>query len=256
MQDVLFFGSRGEQIEFFVERGRRRQPVKKAFEGVIKELEREWHSAGPWEKERFERYINLIPCPACKGREAEERDALGPVRRPQYLPGHQMTIAECREFFGRDRICRRRTGRSPGPILKEIISRLKFLIDVGLDYISLDRSSGDPVVRRITADPARDADRLGPHGRALRARRAEHRPPSARQRAPPRHPAKPARPGQHGRRGRARLRHHPSRPITSSTWGRAPARTGAYLVFTGTPEELKKRREVDHRALSSPTGGA
>ena len=45
VQDALFHGSRGEQIEFFVERGQRRQPVKKPFEGVIKELEREWRHA-------------------------------------------------------------------------------------------------------------------------------------------------------------------------------------------------------------------
>ena len=67
VQDALLQGSNGEEIEFVVERGHRRESVRRPFEGVIREIEREWRSASVWEKERFERYINLIPCPVCKG---------------------------------------------------------------------------------------------------------------------------------------------------------------------------------------------
>ena len=44
-------------------------------------------------------------------------------------------------------------------VLKEIVARLGFLVDVGLDYLTLDRTTRDPVRRRGAADPARDADR-------------------------------------------------------------------------------------------------
>ncbi len=141
VQDVLFYGSQGEEIEFYVERGHTRQPVRKPFEGVIKELEREWRSAGPWEKERFERYINLIPCPACKGARLKKEMLWVRFGDINIYQATEMTIAEAHKFFGEADLAEK-DREIARPILKEITARLKFLIDVGLDYISLDRSSG------------------------------------------------------------------------------------------------------------------
>src|SRR5512135_3612598 len=59
VQDVLFYGTKGEEIEISLQRGHRLDVVKRVYEGVIKEIEREWQAASPWEKERFERYISL-----------------------------------------------------------------------------------------------------------------------------------------------------------------------------------------------------
>jgi len=140
VQDALFHGSGGDEIEFFEERGHRRQLVRRPFEGVIKELEREWRSASVWEKERFERYINLIPCPTCKGARLKKEMLWVRFGDINIYQATEMTIAESYRFFSgadlaeKDREIAR-------PILKEITSRLKFLIDVGLDYISLERSS-------------------------------------------------------------------------------------------------------------------
>ncbi len=118
----------------------RRQPIKKPFEGVIKELEREWRHASPWEKEKFERYINLIPCPACKGARLKKEMLWVRFGGLDISQVTEMTIAECSRFFKEVDLAEkeREIGRA---ILKEIVSRLKFLIDVGLDYISLERSS-------------------------------------------------------------------------------------------------------------------
>ncbi len=139
VQEALFRGSNGEPIEFLVEHGRR-QPIKKPFEGVIKELEREWRHASPWEKEKFERYINLIPCPACKGARLKKEMLWVRFGGLDISQVTEMTIAECSRFFKEVDLAEkeREIGRA---ILKEIVSRLKFLIDVGLDYISLERSS-------------------------------------------------------------------------------------------------------------------
>ena len=68
-------------------------------------------------------------------------------------------------------------------ILKEIRARLGFLVDVGLDYLTLDRTAGHALRRRGAAHPPGDADRLRPDGRAVHPGRAEHRPAPARQRA-------------------------------------------------------------------------
>ena len=85
------------------------------------------------------------------------------------------------------------------------------MMDVGLDYLTLEPHRRDAVRRRGAAHPPGHADRLEPGRRALHARRAVHRAAPARQRAPAGDAAAAARPGQHGDRGRARPRHDPRR---------------------------------------------
>ena len=98
-------------------------------------------------------------------------------------------------------------------VLSEVDARLGFLLDVGLDYLSLDRAGGHAVRRRGAADPAGHPDRLRPGRRALRARRTVDRPAPTGQ--PPADPdVDPAAgPGQHADRGRTRRGHHPHRRL-------------------------------------------
>ena len=140
VQEAILYGSKGEQIEFFAQRAGRRDSIKRPFDGVIAELEREWRNASPWEKDRFEKYINLIPCPACKGARLKEEMLWVRIGDLNIYQVTQMTIAECHRFFQEISLPdkEREIARA---ILKEIASRLKFLIDVGLDYISLERPS-------------------------------------------------------------------------------------------------------------------
>ena len=87
-----------------------------------------------------------------------------------------------------------REARIARDILPEIVQRLEFLVEVGLGYLSLDRSADHAFRRRIAAHPARGAIRLRAAGRALRPRRADHRPASPRQRAAARFARRAARP--------------------------------------------------------------
>ena len=96
-------------------------------------------------------------------------------------------------------------------VIREICSRLKFLNDVGLGYLSLDRSAETLSGGEASAHPPGFADRLRPHRRDVCARRAVDRPAPARQRAPDRHAAALARPRQQRARGRARRRSDPRR---------------------------------------------
>jgi excinuclease ABC subunit A len=140
VQDVLFYGTKGEEIEIPLQRAHRQEVVKRPYEGVIKQIEREWKSASPWEKERFERYINLIPCPTCKGARLKKEMLwvrFGDVNIYQVA---EMTIAECLQFFRAIELPQKEQEIARN-ILKEIVSRLKFLMDVGLDYVSLERPS-------------------------------------------------------------------------------------------------------------------
>jgi excinuclease ABC subunit A len=140
VRDAILFGSGDEEIEFYVDHGSRREFAKRPFEGVIAGLERDWQKAAFYEKERFERFINLIPCPVCNGARLKKEMLWVKMNDLNIYEISAMTIGECIKFFERVMLSdkEREIART---ILKEITSRLKFLIDVGLDYISLSRNS-------------------------------------------------------------------------------------------------------------------
>ena len=140
VQDVILYGSNGDQIEFQVERGKRVDFVKRAFEGVIPELERDRGRAAFWEKEKYERFINLIPCPTCKGARLKKEMLWVRVGGLSIYQVAQMTIAEGYRFFQTVEL-QEKEKEIARNILKEVSSRLRFLIDVGLDYITLERNS-------------------------------------------------------------------------------------------------------------------
>ncbi len=139
VRDVILYGST-EELEFFADKGGRRQFVKKTFEGVIKELQKDWERADFFEKARLERFINLIPCPSCNGARLKKEILWVKVNDLNIDEISRMTIARCLDFFTALPLTEKEREIAKA-ILKEIVSRLKFLMDVGLDYISLGRNS-------------------------------------------------------------------------------------------------------------------
>jgi excinuclease ABC subunit A len=140
VQDAILFGSNGEEITFHYDRGPRRDFVQREFPGVIKELQDEWENAPPWEKEKFERFINLIPCPTCNGARLKKEMLWVKINNLNIDQVAQMTLSRCLQYFkGIDLTDKEK--EIARTILKEISARLQFLIDVGLDYITLSRNS-------------------------------------------------------------------------------------------------------------------
>ncbi len=140
VKEALLFGSKGKPIPFYVERGSKREIVMRPYEGVIGELKREWENADPWERERLERFINLVPCPTCNGARLKKEMLWVKVGGLNIYEVSKMTISQALNFFKNLNLTPKEREISK-IILKEIISRLKFLLDVGLDYITLDRNS-------------------------------------------------------------------------------------------------------------------
>ncbi|HVN97249.1 MAG TPA: excinuclease ABC subunit UvrA [Syntrophorhabdaceae bacterium] len=140
VQDAILFGSKGEEIDFFIDHGARREFAKRPFEGAIGELEKEWEKADFYEKEKLERFINLIPCPVCNGARLKKEMLWVKVNGLNIHEIASLTIEESLKFFEKIKLSdkEREIARA---ILKEIGSRLKFLLDVGLDYVSLSRNS-------------------------------------------------------------------------------------------------------------------
>jgi len=140
IKNVLLFGSGGKPIPFYIERGSRREIVMRPYEGVIGELKREWENADPWEKERLERFINLVPCPTCNGARLKKEMLWVKIAGLNIHEVSKMTISSALNFFKNLELSEKEKEISR-VVLKEIISRLQFLMDVGLDYITLDRNS-------------------------------------------------------------------------------------------------------------------
>ncbi len=117
------------------------------FEGVMPFLERRLEQTeSESQRERYEGYMRDIPCPACNG--ARLRPEVLSVTLPHRDLGERsiaqvsnMSVAECSQFLN-GMVLDDRQAMIAGAVLKEVQARLGFLLDVGLDYLSLDRAAG------------------------------------------------------------------------------------------------------------------
>ncbi|MHB8109358.1 MAG: excinuclease ABC subunit UvrA [Syntrophorhabdaceae bacterium] len=140
IQETILNGSKDEKIEFFHDYHGRRHFTERTFDGVIGELQKDWDGADYYEREKLDRFINLIPCPECKGARLRKEMLWVRVGGVNIDTISRMTMEECSAFFVALKISEKEE-EIARTILKEITSRLKFLLDVGLDYISLSRNS-------------------------------------------------------------------------------------------------------------------
>ena len=135
----------------------------------------------------LEEFMVEQPCQTCGGKRLKPESLAVLVHGRSIGDVVDLPVERALEFF--EGVPLRPNGRQgldpeiAGPILKEVSDRLRFLRDVGLDYLTLGRARDLALRRRDPADPARDPDRLAAGRRALHPRRAEHRPAPARQRA-------------------------------------------------------------------------
>ena len=140
---ATLYGTRGMEIKFDIRSsGGMRHSFIREFEGVIPNLERRYQETqSEAMREEMERYMNYQVCPACGG------DRLRPEALHVTLEGKniialtRLTIENSLDFFD-NLTLDKRDEQIAERLLKEIRARLGFLVNVGLDYLSLDRSSG------------------------------------------------------------------------------------------------------------------
>lgn len=142
IHDILIYGTGGKEVKVYYkgQRGEGIYPV--AFEGLIKNVERRYRETGSQTmKAEYETFMNITPCSACKGQRLKpgalavtvgdknisEVTALSVERLQKFLDELQLT--ETQQLIGNQ-------------ILKEIKARIRFLMDVGLDYLTLARATG------------------------------------------------------------------------------------------------------------------
>ena len=144
IKEVFLRGSGGEEIRFRYDEGGRVYEVSRVFEGVIPNMERRYRETdSAWSREDMERFQNNRPCGACQGYRLKP-EALA-VRIAGLHAGQvvQMSIAEAHAWIGSvpDQLGPQKNEIARA-ILKEIRERLGFLVNVGLNYLTLARNAG------------------------------------------------------------------------------------------------------------------
>ncbi len=137
-------GTGKASIEFVYDDGVRSYRTAKPFEGVIGNIERRWRETeSNWVREELERFQSDHPCPACQGFRLKPEALAVKIDSRHIGQITELSIREAGEWFeALPPKLNRKQEEIAGRILKEIRERLKFLNDVGLDYLSMSRSSG------------------------------------------------------------------------------------------------------------------
>lgn len=138
---VLLHGSNHEKIPFYFERDNRRITYTKTFEGILPNLERRYVETDSHQaREEIKQYMNFRPCPACQGTRLNKASSAVRVGGMTISEITALSVEQAFDFFnnlsleGKQQIIAQR-------ILKEINERLGFLKNVGLTYLTLDRSA-------------------------------------------------------------------------------------------------------------------
>jgi excinuclease ABC subunit A len=146
VRDVVLYGSGGRKTTFHVEAASFKGDVQSTWEGVLTNLERRYaETTSDSVREELSEYMIDAPCPRCGGRRLRQESLAVTVHGRNIGEVVELPITETLAFF--ESIPVRENGRPgldpdiAGPILKEVRDRLRFLVDVGLDYLTLARSA-------------------------------------------------------------------------------------------------------------------
>jgi excinuclease ABC subunit A len=144
VQDAILYGSGDDVIRFVYDDGLRAYETKKPFEGVITNLERRFReSESEWAREELQKYFTDIPCSACNGRRLKPEALAVKVAGRDIGTAADMSVKRAAEWFASlPGELTAKQNEIAWRVLKEIRERLKFLIDVGLEYLTLARASG------------------------------------------------------------------------------------------------------------------
>lgn len=141
VQKVLLRGSGREKIRFYFDQGEHRHYYEKTFEGVLPNLERRYRETdSDAVRENLEKYMSVVPCSTCEGARLRPESLHVKIAGRNIRQVCAMSITEALEFFDHLELPARQA-EIARRVLKEIRERLGFLCHVGLNYLSLDRTS-------------------------------------------------------------------------------------------------------------------
>ncbi|MGA7004920.1 MAG: excinuclease ABC subunit UvrA, partial [Pseudolabrys sp.] len=143
-QDAILYGSGEDDIKFVYDDGLRGYTTKKPFEGVITNLERRFkETESEWAREDLQKYFTDVPCAACHGARLKPEALCVKIAGKNISQVAELSVKRAGEWFtDLPKDLTSKQNEIGVRVLKEIRERLKFLVDVGLDYLTLSRASG------------------------------------------------------------------------------------------------------------------
>jgi excinuclease ABC subunit A len=142
IKEIVLYGTGDEKIKLHYERGYGNGSYSAPFEGIITNLERRYHSnTFDYVKNDIEKYINDVTCPKCHGARLSDEVLAVTVNGINIYEFTKMSVRDEMEFMNNLKLTEREN-MIVSQVVKEIKARLQFLLDVGLDYLTLSRSSG------------------------------------------------------------------------------------------------------------------
>jgi excinuclease ABC subunit A len=141
IQKILLYGSGDEAIKYFFEKDGRQQHYTDTFDGVIPDLERRYlETDSTWSREEIARFMRALPCQQCEGKRLRKEAISVKVSDLNIVKLTSFSIGKAFKFF-KDLKLTNQENNIARRIVKEIKERLGFLSNVGLEYLSLDRTS-------------------------------------------------------------------------------------------------------------------
>lgn len=139
---ALLYGHKHQVEVRYRNRFGRERSYSTGFEGAVPFIQRRHTEAeSDSSRERFEGYMREVPCPTCQGTRLKPVVLAVTVQDRSIADVSSMSISDCAEFLGAMKL-NARDKQIAERVLKEVNERLRFLVDVGLDYLSLDRAAG------------------------------------------------------------------------------------------------------------------
>jgi excinuclease ABC subunit A len=144
VRNTILHGSGSESIRMAYDDGLRAYEVRKPFEGVVPNLERRFkETESDWAREEISRFMGESPCVACGGKRLKPEALAVKIAGSDIADATALSVRDAGAWFGDlPGKLNQKQNEIAGRILKEIRDRLTFLVDVGLEYLTLARASG------------------------------------------------------------------------------------------------------------------
>ena len=141
IRDILLYGAGDESIKYVYERNDKQEYYSATFDGVISDLERKYHETDSVSaREEITKFMQTLACPSCNGTRLKKEGTSVRVGDHNIIKLTEHSINNLYEFFKTLKLSKQENNIARR-IVKEIHERLGFLINVGLDYLTLNRSS-------------------------------------------------------------------------------------------------------------------
>lgn len=140
--DIILYGTKGEKVKIHYDKEYGKGSFLSSFEGVINSMERRYkETQSDTMKQYYEEFMSSNPCPECNGARLKKESLSVKINDKNIFEVSSMPVNQSLKFFSNLQLTDREK-LIAHQILKEISARLGFLVDVGLDYLSLSRSAG------------------------------------------------------------------------------------------------------------------